>query len=218
MLPSEARRDARPTLPWSAAAHAPGTGRPRPAHRAAPGRDCQRLLRAYRARDHGRRLHPAAARYRGSGGHGIRGVFVAEQYFSGGRVGVGYWAGSFRASNHRLVVAHADYNEQPSALRAGSEVPALYPGGSEVFAPHDSSAWLDDVFFMLVGAAFLAGGSGTCRSGRCAAADGCASKLQRPARRSSPDQEARLALGSPKAVTQGAMSHIYGCHRSHPRL
>lgn len=94
-------------------------------------------------------LPPAIA---AAGGHGIRGVFVAEQYVSGRS---GYWVGSFRASNHRLVVAHVDYNEPPSALRAGGELPALYPGGSEVFAPHGSSAWFGDLVLTLVGVAFF---------------------------------------------------------------
>jgi hypothetical protein len=85
-------------------------------------------------------------------GHGIRGVFVAEKYVSGsGRESSGTWIGSFRASNHQLVLLHVDYNEPPSSLRAGSELPALYPGGSEVFAPHGSSAWLHDLVVTLVG-------------------------------------------------------------------
>lgn len=89
-------------------------------------------------------------------GHGIPGVFVAEQYVSGGgRYESGYWLGTFKASDRRLVVQNVDYNEPPSALRAGRELAALYPGGSEVFAPHDSSAWFGDLILTLIGAGFF---------------------------------------------------------------
>jgi hypothetical protein len=92
-------------------------------------------------------------------GHGVRGVFVAEQYVtSTNRYGQsGFWVGSFTAANHSVEANNVDYNDPPFPVRAGSKLSALYPGGDEVFAPHGSSAWLGLLVLTLAGAAFFGG-------------------------------------------------------------
>lgn len=88
-------------------------------------------------------------------GHGVHGVFIADQYVPAQPRRPSYWLGTFTASDHRLVVAHVGYNNPPRALHEGTELPALYPGGATVFAPHNSSAWFGDVVFTFIGAGFF---------------------------------------------------------------
>lgn len=90
-----------------------------------------------------------------SHGHGIHGVFVANQHVAAQPRRPSYWLGTFTASDHRLVVAHVSYSDPPSALREGNELPALYAGGSTVFAPRGSLAWVGDVVVTLIGAGFF---------------------------------------------------------------
>ena len=97
-------------------------------------------------------LGPAIA---AAGGHGIRGYWSAGKYVSDRRGG--YWVGTFRSADGRLVARHVDYYGINGPQNPGSGIQALYPGGGEVFPPGGSrSAWYTPALFIVLGTGILA--------------------------------------------------------------
>jgi hypothetical protein len=92
---------------------------------------------------------------RAATGAGTRGWFVAQQ-MTCENPGC-HWGGSFESLGRHVILRNVSYADADPAMRTGSVVPALFPGGGDlVYAPGGSAGWVEPAVFLLLGTAVIA--------------------------------------------------------------
>jgi hypothetical protein len=91
---------------------------------------------------------------RAATGAGTRGWFTPHQ-MACDSAGC-QWGGSFESVGRHLILRNVSYADADPAMRAGSVVPALFPGGGDlVYAPRGSAGWVEPAVFLLLGTAVI---------------------------------------------------------------
>ena len=91
---------------------------------------------------------------RAATGAGTRGWFVAHQMTC--ETPGCHWGGSFESVGRHVILRNVGYADADPAMRAGSVVPALFPGGGDlVYAPGSSAGWVEPAVFLLLGSAVI---------------------------------------------------------------
>jgi hypothetical protein len=88
-------------------------------------------------------------------GDGTTGTFTVSSSVCTVKLGC-KWVGTFESPGRQPI--QVDYQGHlPSGAGPGTSVPAIHPGGSsDVFAPHGSAAWIDDLLLVIVIGAVVA--------------------------------------------------------------
>jgi hypothetical protein len=88
-------------------------------------------------------------------GAGTHGWFTAHRF--GCEIRGCHWGGSFESAGRHVILRNVGYADADPAMRAGSVVAALFPGGGDlVYAPRGSSGWVAPAVFLLLGVAVVA--------------------------------------------------------------